>query len=263
MKQNKHKPKLGQHFLVDENIKNSIIDSIKETNYKNILEIGPGDGAITNNLIDISNNYVGIEYDSYLYKKLCNKYKKNTNVNFLNYDAGTFDVLKLRNFFIEDYILVGNLPYYSSNKIVRNFISSRFKPLHLIIMIQKEVADNYLLNIPKMKFISNCVQMYSDPKLVLNVPPESFDPTPKVDSSVLNLKIKDHALIPKNSELIIDTIKKGFKYPRKKITNSFDSFDKNKIINILNKLEIDINLRPGNLTLNNWKDIYKEINNEN
>ena len=121
MKQNKNKPKLGQHFLVDENIKNSIIDSIKETNYKNILEIGPGDGAITNNLIDISNNYVGIEYDSSLYKKLSNKYKKNTNVNFLNYDAGTFDVLKLRKFFTEDYILVGNLPYYSSNKIVRNF----------------------------------------------------------------------------------------------------------------------------------------------
>ena len=102
MKQNKNKPKLGQHFLVDENIKNSIIDSIKETNYKNILEIGPGDGAITNNLIDISNNYVGIEYDSSLYKKLSNKYKKNTNVNFLNYDAGTFDVLKLRKFFTED-----------------------------------------------------------------------------------------------------------------------------------------------------------------
>ena len=137
MKQNNYKPKLGQHFLVDENVKNLIINSLKETKFKNILEIGPGEGSITNKLIDISNNYVGIEYDSTLYKKLSNRYEKNKNVNFLNYDAGIFDVLKLKNFFTEDYILVGNLPYYSSNKIVRNFISSSFKPLNLVIMIQR------------------------------------------------------------------------------------------------------------------------------
>tara|TARA_A100001011_G_scaffold87282_2_gene91736 strand:- start:370 stop:1161 length:792 start_codon:yes stop_codon:yes gene_type:complete len=263
MKQNNYKPKLGQHFLVDENVKNLIINSLKETKFKNILEIGPGEGSITNKLIDISNNYVGIEYDSTLYKKLSNRYEKNKNVNFLNYDAGIFDVLKLKNFFREDYILVGNLPYYSSNKIVRNFISSSFKPLNLVIMIQKEVADNYLLSTPKMKFVTNCVQMYAEPKLIANVNPESFNPAPKVYSSILNLKIKDSSLIPKNSELIIDTIKKGFEFPRKKITNSFVSFDKNKIINILNKLGINIDFRPGNLTLNNWEDIHKEINNEN
>ena len=263
MKQNNYKPKLGQHFLVDENVKNLIINSLKKTKFKNILEIGPGEGSITNRLIDISNNYVGIEYDVALYKKLSNKYKKNKNVNFLNQDAGIFNVLKLKNFFTEDYILVGNLPYYSSNKIVRNFISSGFKPLNLVIMIQKEVADNYLLSAPKMKFITNCVQMYAEPNLVANVSPESFNPMPKVYSSILNLKIKDDNLVPKNSELIISTIKKGFEFPRKKLTNSFVSFDKNKIINILNKLGININFRPGNLTLSNWEDIHKEIYNEN
>ena len=80
MKQNNYKPKLGQHFLVDEYVKNLIINSLKETKFKNILEIGPGEGSITNKLIDISNNSVGIEYDSTLYKKLSNRYEKNKNV---------------------------------------------------------------------------------------------------------------------------------------------------------------------------------------
>ena len=263
MKQNNLKPKLGQHFLINEDIKKIIIDSVKETKIKNILEVGPGEGAITNKLIDISSNYVGIEYDLPLYKKLSDKYKKNLNVSFINKDAGTFDVLKLKKLISKDYVLVGNLPYYSSNKIVRNFISSSYKPLSLIIMIQKEVADNYLLSTPKMKFISNCLQMYTDPEHIINVGPESFDPRPKVYSSILNLKIKQEREIPKNSEQIIGTIKKGFGSPRKKITNSFDSIDKNKITNILNKLGININLRPGNLTLHDWEKINEEINIEN
>ena len=263
MKQNNLKPKLGQHFLIDEKIKKIIIDSVKDTKNKNILEIGPGEGAITNKLIDISNNYLGIEYDQSLCKKLSGRYKKNPNVKFLNEDAGIFDVLKLKNFIPNDYILVGNLPYYSSNKIVRNFISSSFKPLALVVMIQKEVANNYLLKTPKMKFISNCVQMYTDPKLIINVSPESFDPIPNVHSSILSLIIKDESQIPKNSEQIISIIKKGFESPRKKIINSFVSVDKNKITNVLNELGIDINLRPGNLTLKDWKKIYEEINIEN
>ena len=263
MKQNNLKPKLGQHFLIDEDIKKIIIESVKETKIKNILEVGPGEGAITNNLVDISNNYLGIEYDYNLCKKLSAKYKKNINVNFINQDAGIFDVSKLKKFISQDYILVGNLPYYSSNIIVRNFISSSFKPLILIIMIQKEVADNYLLRTPKMKFISNCVQMYSEPESIINVGPESFDPRPNVYSSILNLKIKEKSEIPKNSEQIIDTIKKGFGSPRKKIINSFNFIDKNKIKNILIKLDINVNLRPGNLTLDDWKKIHEEINIEN
>ena len=79
MKQNNLKPKLGQHFLIDEDIKKIIIESVKETKIKNILEVGPGEGAITNNLVDISSNYLGIEYDYNLCKKLSAKYKKNIN----------------------------------------------------------------------------------------------------------------------------------------------------------------------------------------
>ena len=126
MKQSRKKPKLGQHFLKDENVKKCILDTVKNLKVKNIIEIGPGEGSITDSLIDISNNYLGIELDQFLFNKLSQKYKKNFNVNFRNEDAALFDTEQLKSVFEGQYLLVGNLPYYSSNKIVRNFISSEF-----------------------------------------------------------------------------------------------------------------------------------------
>ena len=82
MKQSRKKPKLGQHFLKDENVKKRILDTVKNLKVKNIIEIGPGEGSITDSLIDISNNYLGIELDQFLFNKLSQKYKKNFNVNF-------------------------------------------------------------------------------------------------------------------------------------------------------------------------------------
>ena len=128
MKQSRNKPKLGQHFLKDENVKKRILDTVENLKVKNIIEIGPGEGSITDSLIDISNNYLGIELDQFLFNKLSKKYKKNFNVNFRNEDAALFDTQQLKSVFDGQYLLVGNLPYYSSNKIVRNFISSEFKP---------------------------------------------------------------------------------------------------------------------------------------
>ena len=259
MKQNKFKPKLGQHFLTDEFVKIKIIEFVKKINCKNILEIGPGEGSLTNDLIDLSSNYAGIEIDSNLFSKLSLKYKNNTNVHFINGDAANFDLKILETFFKNDYILVGNLPYYSSNKIIRNFLSFDFRPTNLIVMMQKEVADSYLLSPPKMKFLSYCIQMYSYPELIMNVEPHSFSPEPKVESSILNLIVKNIEEIPENSEKIIETVKQGFDSPRKKLTNSFKNFEKNLVIDTLNKLNINLNLRPGNLTLNDWKNIHKEI----
>ena len=83
MKQNRNKPKLGQHFLKDENVKKIILETVKKLKCKNIVEIGPGDGSITNGLIDMSSNYLGIEYDQSLCNKLSTKYRKNINVNLI------------------------------------------------------------------------------------------------------------------------------------------------------------------------------------
>ena len=263
MKQSRNKPKLGQHFLKDENVKKRILDTVENLKVKNIIEIGPGEGSITDSLIDISNNYLGIELDQFLFNKLSKKYKKNFNVNFRNEDAALFDTQQLKSVYDGQYLLVGNLPYYSSNKIVRNFISSEFKPKNLIVMVQKEVADSYLCKPPKMKFLSNCIQIYSNPELILNVDPESFEPMPNVKSSVINLILKPAKNIPKAPEKVISTIKIGFDSPRKKIRNSFTGIERDKIEKILLNLNLDLNLRPGNLTLKNWEQIHCSIHNEN
>ena len=130
-------------------------------------------------------------------------------------------------------------------------------------MVQKEVADSYLCKPPKMKFLSNCIQIYSNPELILNVDPESFEPMPNVKSSVINLILKPLKNIPKTPENVISTIKIGFDSPRKKIRNSFTGIERDKIEKILLDLNLDLNLRPGNLTLKNWEQIHNSINNEN
>ena len=149
MKQNRNKPKLCQHFLKDENVKKIILETVKKLKCKNIIEIGPGDGSLTNELIDMSSHYLGIEFDQFLFNKLSNKYRNNLNVKFINEDAGLVKTDSLRSFFKGKYILVGNLPYYASNKIVRNFISSDFKPKNLIIMIQKKLQILIYANLLK------------------------------------------------------------------------------------------------------------------
>ena len=262
MKQSSNrKPKLGQHFLVDPRYKKIIIDCVHDLGIKNILEVGPGAGSVTSELVEYSTNFLGIELDKKLYLDLIRKYR-DKNIDFLNLDAGLFNVDE-HGFFQNPYLLVGNLPYYSANMIVRNFITATFKPKYLIIMIQKEVADNYLSSVPKMKFLGHSIQTYSNVKKITDVPKEAFDPEPKVISSIVLLETKKDKEIIDEPEELLGFIKKGFSAPRKTLVNSLSlslKIDKGLLSNKLIKMNIDPKLRPGNLELNNWLKIFNTIN---
>ncbi|MFL2673213.1 MAG: 16S rRNA (adenine(1518)-N(6)/adenine(1519)-N(6))-dimethyltransferase RsmA [Dehalococcoidia bacterium] len=261
MKQkNKRNPKLGQHFLIDQRYKNIIIDNIHNLGIKNILEIGPGAGAITSELVKYSTNFLGIELDKNLYLDLKNKYT-DKNVDFLNLDAGKLNTVKY-DFFQDKYILAGNLPYYSANMIVRNFITTTFKPNFLIIMIQKEVAENYLSSIPNMKFIGHTIQIYTKVKKIIDVPKEAFNPKPNVNSSIILLETKKDNEIIDQPEKILSFIKKGFSSQRKTLVNSLSlslKLDKDLLNKELIKVNIDPKLRPGNLEIHDWIKIFNTI----
>jgi len=261
MKQNSNKkPKLGQHFLTDLKYKKIIIDYVHNLGVKNILEIGPGSGSITSKLIEYSSNFLGIELDKKLYLDLINRYREG-NIDFLNLDAGLFNIDE-HDFFQDPYLLAGNLPYYSANMIVRNFITATFKPKYLIIMIQKEVADNYLSSVPKMKFLGHSIQIYSKVKKITDVPKEAFNPEPNVTSSIILLETKKDDEIVDEPEKLLSFIKKGFSAPRKTLVNSLSlslKIDKGFLSNELIKINIDPKLRPGNLDINDWLKIFNTI----
>lgn len=258
----KRKPKLGQHFLVDSCYREIITNQFNDLSVNNIVEVGPGLGSITEQLVKKSKKYIGIELDKALYLKLKNKYQKNKNVEFKNIDAGLYKIDKENVFFKEPYVLIGNLPYYSSNLIVRNFLTSIIKPNYLVIMIQKEVAENYLSSPPKMKFLGHTVQIYSDIKKICDVPAEAFEPPPKVISSILLLETKSENNILDKPEEILSLIKNGFAAPRKTLINSLSlslKIDRFHISDVLKCLHIDEKLRPGNLSMEQWVSIFNKM----
>ncbi len=252
-------PKLGQHFLNDSEVIDLIIEETKLLKSKNIIEIGPGEGALTSKLIAISNEYIGIELDNKLFNKFLDKYKSKKLINFINEDAGIYNFN--REIFNNNngYVVVGNLPYYAANLIIRNLLVSKNKPKEMLFMIQKEVADTMLLNPPKMKFLSHAVKIYTDVEKIIDVKKCSFIPPPKVTSSIIKFKVLTDNKYNIDREALLRFIKKGFSNPRKTLVNSLflsKYGSKNEIETIIISLNLDLNIRPGQLDIEIWVKLF-------
>ena len=129
-------------------------------------------------------------------------------------------------------------------------------------MIQKEVADNYLSSVPKMKFLGHSIQIYSKVKKITDVPKEAFNPEPNVTSSIVLLETKKDNEVIDEPEKLLSFIKKGFSAPRKTLVNSLSlslKIDKGFLSNKLIKINIDPKLRPGNLDIDEWLKIFNAI----
>ena len=239
----KAKKSLGQNFLIDKNIINKIINSIEITN-SNIIEIGPGLGALTEKILEQKPyKLIIIEKDFKLYQRLLNKFDKN-KVKIINDDALLYDFSKLRNF-----KLISNLPYNISSKFLLKIMKLNTNFTDLVCMIQSELADKLNYKTGKMnkyKFISEYCGKY---KIMFNVSPNVFYPKPKVNSKVIKFE-----LIKKNIDTInLDYfIKVFFINKRKKIKS-------NKNIKILVN-EIIANKRYEDLKYSEILDIYKRFN---
>ena len=250
----KPKKSLGQNFLIDQNIINEITNIVEIKN-KSILEIGPGTGNLTKNILKKEpNKLIVIEKDNDLAEML----KKNldNNIKIIN-----DDILKIdENNLSRDILTVfGNLPYNISTEIlckwILNIKSKNFWFDNLILMFQKEVADRIIAkfntkNYGRLSVISN---WKLEIEKICDVNPSSFFPKPKIDSSVLLLKPKlDFFPLtnPKNLEKITRIF---FMHRRKMLKKSYNLlFNGNP--NIAKKLNIDLNLRPQNL---NFETYYK------
>tara|TARA_B100000029_G_C17384593_1_gene891058 strand:- start:81 stop:878 length:798 start_codon:yes stop_codon:yes gene_type:complete len=253
-------PLYGQHFLKDQDVKNKILEESKIKPDDTILEVGPGHQALTKDIIENCSKFFALEIDKEISIKLQKLYSFNSSVKILNEDARYFDPSSLD---LEDlkYKLIGNLPYYSANFIVRNFLESSVRPKELIIMVQKEVAESMSAEVGKMKLLSVATQFYGDVFKLFDVFPESFSPPPKVISSVVKIKVRKDILYDVDStNNFFKFVKSGFNSPRKKISNSLSfglSVPKEKIIELLKNSNVNPDSRPSLLTINDWVDLYE------
>ena len=229
------KKSLGQNFLNDKNICKKIVNLLDIKN-NIIIEIGPGTGQITNEII-LKNpkKLILIEKDEKLYENLKIKYKAYKKVNILNIDALNYDYSKNSNTNI-----ISNLPYNVSNQIIFNLLMNYNNINELVLMVQKEVAEKFNYNNKyknnKYKFM---MSLYTNYKIMFNISNKVFYPKPKVKSSIIKLVTKKNT-IDKNH--LIKFIDKIFKNKRKIIKNNINIIsDNNHINNLLNRRVEDIN----------------------
>ena len=253
----KAKKSLGQNFLIDHKIIERIIECSKIKG-REILEVGPGTGNLTQQIIKKEPKKIFlIEKDVILIEEL--KKKLNYNIEFINNDILKIDENKLSK---EKLIVFGNLPYNISTEILTKWIlniKSSFWFDELILMFQKEVADRIISkhntsNYGRLSIISN---WKLEIKKITDIKPISFKPKPKVDSTLLILTPKENyrKICSENSLEIITRI--FFNQRRKKIRKPFNQLFSNSE-EIANKLNIDLNLRPQNLSYETYLSIAKE-----
>ena len=252
------KKSLGQNFLSDKNVIKSIVKIGNIKNNNTILEIGPGTGNLTEFILKKKpKNFFVIEKDYNLVKFLYEKF--DNKINIINKDVLNFELNPISK---EKIIVYGNLPYNISTEILIKWITDNKKfesCKKLILMFQKEVADRIIAktnskNYGRLSIISN---WRMDVKKEFDINPNCFFPKPKVDSTLLSFEPKKKYFNLKNPNNLEKITKVFFNQRRKMIKNPLKQIFKNPYI-IVQKLKLDTNLRPQNLSPLNYFEITKE-----
>ena len=250
------KKSLGQNFLIDKNIIEKIVNVIKIQG-RSILEVGPGTGNLTTAILNNNPKKVYVvEKDNELANQLKDNFEN--QITIFNDDILKFKETSLTK---DKLIVFGNLPYNISTEILTKWINGLNKNVwfdNLILMFQKEVADRIVAKFNTSNYgrLSILTNWKLKVEKICDIKPDSFSPKPKIDSSLLFFtpKNKFYELNPKNLELITRTF---FNHRRKMLKKPYNQiFNGNK--NILNKLKIDLNLRPQNLDYEIYYLLTKE-----
>ena len=217
------KKHLGQHFLADKNISKKIADSILDSDGKNVLEIGPGTGALTDFLKLQNTKLKLIELDRESIQYLHLKYPERREDIFF----GDFLKMDCKEYFKEEFIVTGNFPYNISTQIMFKVVDNRQQITQVVGMFQKEVAERIAEKEGSKKYgiISVLIQAYYDVEYLFTVNESVFIPPPKVKSGVIRLTRRENLELDCNEELFIKVVKATFNQRRKTIHNGLKKLD--------------------------------------
>ncbi|KNF09812.1 ribosomal RNA small subunit methyltransferase A [Gottschalkia purinilytica] len=259
---------LGQNFLIDGNIIEKICDKSEITKEDGIIEVGPGIGALTQQLCEKAGKVVSVELDKTLIPIL-----KDTLKDYDNFELVHGDILKVNiNEIIEDRLkglnvkVVANLPYYITTPIIMRLLEERLAIEKIVVMVQKEVAVRMKASPGNKDYgaLSVAVQYYSKPEIIVNVPKNVFIPKPNVDSAVIMLDVYDKPQVNvKDEKTMFEIVRAAFGKRRKTILNALSSsslrLEKDEINEILNKCNIDPKKRGEVLSIEDFANIANNI----
>ena len=242
-----HKKKFGQHFLVDQNIINKLVKHIAPNKDDTLLEIGPGDGALSKSIIPLIKKFYLIEKDKDLLDELYLLLKQNKNGEIINNDILKFNFASIQ----EKFRVIGNLPYNISTEIIF-MVCKVCNIIDIHFMLQKEVVDRMIAN-PNTKTygrLSVMTQAYFHAAKLFDISENVFVPKPKVKSSFIRLLPKEYIFDNNNHENIFyKIVKKAFEGRRKMIRTSLGEYFEEKDYDII---KIDSKKRPENLSIKDY-----------
>ncbi len=251
------KKSLGQHWLKDRSTLEHIADCAAIAPEDTILEIGPGLGTLTSELLRRAKKVVAVEFDEELARKLPGQFP-GKNLEVINHDILSFDVSTLP----KQYKVVANVPYYITSKIVQLLMTVQNKPAVAVLLVQKEVAQRLAARPGDMSILAVSAQIYAEVTLGDIVPAKLFTPPPKVDSQVVVLKTRPHPLYEGDEKAFFRIVKAGFSAKRKKLRSSLSGglgISKQEAENLLQAAKISPDSRAEDLTIAEWNMLAEVI----
>jgi 16S rRNA (adenine1518-N6/adenine1519-N6)-dimethyltransferase len=257
---------LGQHFLVDERVLETILAAAALDPADTVIEVGPGLGILTARLAEKAGWVIAIELDKRLADVLTRTLPYD-NIVILNEDVlGTDPAALLQGRApgfppeFNSYKVVANLPYYITSPVLRHFLEAPVRPQKMVVMVQREVAESICAAPGRRSVLSIAVQFYGRPSIVAVVPAASFYPAPEVDSAVVKIDVYPRPPFDVDETSFFKLVRAGFTAARKQIPNSLAAglgLPKSVVLEVLVKAGIAPPRRAETLTLEEWAELWK------
>lgn len=251
------KKELGQHWLKDRLTLEAIAEAAEIKADDTVLEIGPGLGTLTSVLLAQAKRVIAVEFDGELAAKLPGQFP-GKDLEVRHEDILSFDLSRLP----AGYVVVANVPYYITSKIVQKLMTAENKPRTAVLLVQKEVAERIAAHPGDMSILAISAQVYAVAELGVKAPKELFTPPPKVDSQVITLKTRRTPLVtPEDEKAFFRIVKAGFSAKRKKLRSSLSgglAIEKSAVERMLGQAGISPDARAEDLSIEKWRSLLHD-----
>ncbi len=255
-------PKLGQHFLNNPVVARVLVEAAGIAPNDTIVEIGPGTGALTKELLKTGAHVLALEKDSALVEKLSTAFAPEIASGHLTVrEQDVRDFLPDNAGLAAGYILAANIPYYITGEIIRQFLTAHVQPRTIALLIQKEVAERIVARDEKESILSLSVKVYGTPRLVRKVSAGNFTPPPSVDSAILAITdISKDAFKEISEDKFFTVVRAGFAAKRKVLRSNLSRiFHSNQVRAAMQQSTVSENARAEDIRITQWLELAKHL----
>ncbi|HJZ46697.1 MAG TPA: 16S rRNA (adenine(1518)-N(6)/adenine(1519)-N(6))-dimethyltransferase RsmA [Roseiflexaceae bacterium] len=272
---------MGQNFLIDPDALGAIVGAAGLSRADTVIEVGPGLGVLTWELLARAGHVTVVELDRRLADRLGQEFPSQPNLRIVQGDILNLPSEQLTGVGgisdgfqpltpssqLPPYKVVANLPYAITSAVLRHFLEAEYKPELMVLLVQWEVAQRIVAGPGDLSVLAHSVQIYAEPEIIARLPSASFVPAPAIDSAVLRLRVRPEPAVAVEVAPLMRLIKAGFLQARKKLSNALPTglaamgvrVDKQRAVAALAAAGVDPNRRAETVTLEEWVRVYHEL----